>query len=186
VEVAERYVDGQGSQDEVAHAWERFNEAAESGALQGYPGLDAPEAIRSLVCYVDPASSLQLADEVAAGVGAVAAQSIPLGPPATWSDARTAAYRNAERGERAIQVTLLRDIFNNPFRPIGVNPACVTQAVLELTRTIYHDRAFDRLRILAHALEEAGCDNADILSHCRGPGEHVRGCWVVDLLTGRE
>jgi hypothetical protein len=39
--------------------------------------------------------------------------------------------------------------------------------------------------ILADALEEAGCDHADILTHCREPGEHVLGCWVVDLLTGR-
>jgi len=43
-----------------------------------------------------------------------------------------------------------------------------------------------RLAVLADALEEAGCDNADILAHCRGPGPHVRGCWVVDLLSGKE
>ena len=44
----------------------------------------------------------------------------------------------------------------------------------------------DRLAILADALEDAGCDNADILNHCRQPGEHVRGCWVVDLVLGKE
>ncbi len=47
------------------------------------------------------------------------------------------------------------------------------------------DRAFDRMPILADALQDAGCDNLNILNHCRQPGEHVRGCWVVDLLTGR-
>ena len=52
-------------------------------------------------------------------------------------------------------------------------------------RSIYDDRAFDRLPILADALEDAGCADAAILSHCRGPGEHVRGCWVVDLLLGK-
>ncbi len=52
--------------------------------------------------------------------------------------------------------------------------------------TIYTDRAFDRLPILADALEDAGCDNAEILAHCRGGGEHVRGCWVVDLILGKE
>ncbi len=46
-------------------------------------------------------------------------------------------------------------------------------------------RAFDRLPILADALEEAGCRDADILGHCREPGEHVRGCWVVDLVLGK-
>jgi hypothetical protein len=56
--------------------------------------------------------------------------------------------------------------------------------VVALARGIYDDRAFDRLAILADALQDAGCDNADVLGHCRGPGPHVRGCWVVDLLLG--
>jgi len=55
-----------------------------------------------------------------------------------------------------------------------------------LARTIYEDRAFDRLPILADALEETGCDNADVLNHLRGDGLHMRGCWVVDLVLGRE
>jgi hypothetical protein len=50
---------------------------------------------------------------------------------------------------------------------------------------IYGERAFDRLPILADALEEAGCDNPDVLTHCRQPGSHVRGCWAVDLILGR-
>ena len=54
-----------------------------------------------------------------------------------------------------------------------------------LANLIYDERAFDRLPILADALEDAGCDDADILRHCREPGEHVRGCWVVDLLLGK-
>ncbi len=48
------------------------------------------------------------------------------------------------------------------------------------------ERAFDRLPILADALEEAGCDHPDVLAHCRGPGPHARGCWVVDLVLGKE
>ncbi len=62
----------------------------------------------------------------------------------------------------------------------------VSSTVAALAQTIYADRAFDRLPILADALEEAGCDNADILTHCRGDGPHVRGCWVVDLILGKE
>jgi len=54
--------------------------------------------------------------------------------------------------------------------------------VIKLAQAIYDDRAFDRLPILADALEEAGCTNIDILEHCRVPGPHVCGCWVVDLL----
>jgi anti-anti-sigma regulatory factor len=58
--------------------------------------------------------------------------------------------------------------------------------VVKLAESIYQDRAFDRLPILADALEKAGCTNADILDHCRQSGQHVRGCWVVDLLLGKE
>jgi hypothetical protein len=57
--------------------------------------------------------------------------------------------------------------------------------VVKLAQAIYDDRAFDRLPILADALEDAGCHDAGILAHCRGPGPHVKGCWVVDLLLGK-
>lgn len=50
---------------------------------------------------------------------------------------------------------------------------------------IHDDRAFDRLPILADAFQDAGCENDDILAHCRGEGPHVRGCWVVDLVLGK-
>jgi hypothetical protein len=55
----------------------------------------------------------------------------------------------------------------------------------KLAQSIYDRRQFADLPILADALEDAGCDNADLLRHCREPGEHVRGCWVVDLLLGK-
>jgi hypothetical protein len=57
--------------------------------------------------------------------------------------------------------------------------------VLGVARAIYDERAFERMPILADALEDTGCDNADILEHCRQPGEHVRGCWVVDFILGK-
>jgi hypothetical protein len=88
--------------------------------------------------------------------------------------------------ERVSQCALLRDIFGNPFRPIALNPSWLTSTVLPLANGIYEEKAFDRMPILADALQDAGCDNEDILHHCRQPGEHVRGCWVVDLLTGRK
>jgi len=81
---------------------------------------------------------------------------------------------------------LLRDIIPHPCCLIGVDPVCQTGTVEALARAIYTDRTFDRLPILADALEDAGCNNADILSHCRGSGPHVLGCWVVDLLLGKE
>lgn len=57
--------------------------------------------------------------------------------------------------------------------------------VRKLARTIYETRRFQDMPILADALEEAGCTDADILHHCRQPGEHVGGCWVVDRLLGK-
>jgi hypothetical protein len=83
----------------------------------------------------------------------------------------------------------MRDIFGNPFAPATISSIWLTWndgTVRSVAQAIYDDRAFDRLPILADALEDAGCDNADILTHCRSGGEHVRGCWVVDLLLGKE
>ncbi|MBL8796949.1 MAG: hypothetical protein JNM56_23815 [Planctomycetia bacterium] len=79
----------------------------------------------------------------------------------------------------------MRCIFGNPFRRDTVNPAWFTSTVVSLAQAIYDERAFDRLPILADALEDAGCTNADMLKHSREPGEHVRGCWCVDLLLGK-
>ncbi|MBY0528517.1 MAG: hypothetical protein K2R98_34320 [Gemmataceae bacterium] len=80
---------------------------------------------------------------------------------------------------------MTRDIFVNPFRPVTLISSWLTPTVTRLGETIYAERTFDLLPILADALEDAGCSDADILNHCRQPGEHVRGCWVVDLLLGK-
>jgi hypothetical protein len=92
--------------------------------------------------------------------------------------------------------TLLRDILGNPFRPVTIDPALLTwrdATIPKLAQAAYDERELPsghldvkRLAILADALEEAGCTNEDVLSHLRGPGPHVRGCWVVDLLLGKE
>jgi hypothetical protein len=80
---------------------------------------------------------------------------------------------------------LIREVFGNPCRSVKVNSAWLTSTVLSLASASYDERAFDRLPILADALEDAGCDNADILNHCRRQGEHVRGCWAVDIVLGK-
>jgi len=81
--------------------------------------------------------------------------------------------------------TILRDIFGNPFRPIAIDPRWLTSTVVDLASAIYQEKAFDRMPILADALMDAGCDNEEIIAHCRGEGPHVRGCWAVDLLLGK-
>ena len=87
--------------------------------------------------------------------------------------------------EQAAQADLLRDIVI-PFCHVVLNPSWLTSTVRTLAEGIYQDRAFDRMPILADALQDAGCDSDDILIHCRGTGPHVRGCWVVDLVLGKE
>jgi hypothetical protein len=79
---------------------------------------------------------------------------------------------------------LFREVYGTPFRPVRLNRKWLTPTVIGLADAMTADGAFDRLPILADALEEAGCDDADILGHARGPGPHVRGCWVVDLVRG--
>src|SRR5262249_8541137 len=99
------------------------------------------------------------------------------------------ALLNAGKTERRSEVgpwqaALLRDIFGNPFRPVAIDRTIHRPdgTVALFAEAVYDDRTFDRLPILADALEEAGCTDAAILEHCRGPGPHVRGCWVVDLV----
>jgi hypothetical protein len=91
---------------------------------------------------------------------------------------------------RQSQAAFLRDIFGPlPFRPLPqLNPAWLAWeggTVPKLAGSIYEERAFDRLPVLADALEEAGCTEAGLLTHLRGPGPHVRGCWALDLILGR-
>jgi hypothetical protein len=92
------------------------------------------------------------------------------------------------REEHAYQAVTLRDLFGNPFRPTAAKPAWLTWnsgTVTKLARDLYDARAFDRLPLLADALEDAGCSDAEILGHLRSPGPHVRGCWAVDLVLGK-
>ena len=84
--------------------------------------------------------------------------------------------------EIAAQSHLLRHLTGDLFRSVTLDPAWRTATLTQLAEAIYQERAFDRLPVIADALEDAGCTDATILNHCRQAGEHVRGCWVVDLL----
>jgi hypothetical protein len=97
---------------------------------------------------------------------------------------------------KAVQAALLREVVHAPFRAIHSRASWRSWnygTVPALARAIYDDRDLPsghldhhRLAVLADALEDAGCSDQDILVHCRGPGPHVRGCWVIDLLLGKE
>jgi hypothetical protein len=88
--------------------------------------------------------------------------------------------------EWVAQAAIFKDIFGNPFRPAAFAEAWRSESAVALARTAYDTRNFSLLPILADALEEAGCDHPEVLGHCRGPGPHVRGCWVVDGVLGKQ
>lgn len=98
---------------------------------------------------------------------------------------RRAATSLAESALAREQAGLFRDIFGNPFRPVAFDPGWRTSTVAALAEQMYGSRDFPPMPILADALQDAGCDNEDVLAHCRGAGPHVRGCWGVDLLLGK-
>ncbi|QJW94507.1 hypothetical protein [Frigoriglobus tundricola] len=113
----------------------------------------------------------------------------------TWGAARAWQYTckpaltplrgNKPAAEKAHLAHITRCIFGNPFRPVPFAPSWRTSDAIALARGAYADRAFDRLPILADALQDAGCNDEDILNHCRDTKtSHARGCWVVDHVLG--
>jgi hypothetical protein len=170
VEVAERFADGQATVQELDAA---HDAAGEVLARATEPDADRGEQVLAQAAtYVSHPSAHKAA--LAARTGLV-------------ENLRVVDTEGA--GDLRSQCTILRDVLGNPFRP---TPA-ITSAILswndgsipKLAQVIYDDRRFDHLPLLADALETAGCTDLDILAHCREPGEHWRGCWVVDSLLGR-
>ena len=102
--------------------------------------------------------------------------------------ARRARAKGEAAAEEATQASLVREGFGNPFCQVTLDPSWLvwnSGTIPKLAQSIYDDRAFERLPILADALEEAGCTDPAILDHCRNQAEHARGCWVVDLILAK-
>jgi hypothetical protein len=174
-EVAERYADGRASPTE----------------LDGL--LSAPGDDEMVGCYADGPDAARAARATAYRAGYCARYMNPqkFARLARWLNALDGPRwflesRTAQNREQTAQCGLLRDIFGDPFRLAAVDPRWLASDVVAVARAVYDDRAFDRLPILADALQDAGCDDDDVLAHCRRPGEHVRGCWVVDRVLGQE
>ena len=182
VEVAEQFAEGVVSRKVMGEARQAALDAerdaktlwaAESHPDSGasYVGVTAAGAAESVGFFrpIVAAASMQSACE-AAGAG---------------------SRSNTKRRQKhaAAMANLLRCIIGNPFRPVKLAKSWLAWnngAAGQLAQTIYDGRQFDRLPDLADVLEEAGCTNSDILSHCRVRGEHARGCWVLDLVLGRK
>jgi hypothetical protein len=109
---------------------------------------------------------------------------------------RVAMRMSVSRTERAAQADLLRDIFG-PFCPLPPLPAFLLVwedgLIPQMATGIYDNRLLpsghldqDRLAVLADALLDAGCDDAELLAHLRSPGPHVKGCAAVDAILGQQ
>jgi hypothetical protein len=180
IEFAEGYVEGKSNLREMKVVRKAAEQAARAAQKKFMQSVASQAAALAALCATGPvqdkAVQLEAADRLCAEC---AANALVL-------QAGSEAHRPAEI---AVQCHWIRDIFANRFRPVTFDPAWVqwnAGTVRKMAQAIYDDRAFDRLPILADALEDAGCDNRDVLDHCRAGGEHVRGCWVVDLLLGNE
>lgn len=162
VGVAERYAEGLAGEEELHEATDNLEIVAPRG--EPYPNGPAYFA------------TWDHAPDAAKSAGWAADEMI-----------RHALGEELAQKERLAQVASLHCIFGPlAFRSLALDPAWRTFTVTQLAEAIYQERAFDRLPILADALEEAGCTQRDILNHCRQPGVHVRGCFVVDLVVGKE
>jgi hypothetical protein len=180
VEVAEDYADQACSSERLKRDWDAEGVTAVGHAIDGATATDArwgaDWAARNAVQAVAE-SRLRIPGPPNSG---------EKGEIRAWLRSRKEREQSIEHSERTIQTARLRDIFGNPFRPATFDPSWRTINVVGLAQTIYDERAFDKMPELGDALERAGCRNVAILSHCREPGEHVRGCWVVDVVLGKE
>ena len=98
---------------------------------------------------------------------------------------RIVDWSSGKQEQLLFQVNILLDIFGNIFHPVNFEPRCGTSDVLDQARVIYEEHAFERLPILGDALVDAGCENEELLAHCRNGRLHFRGCWVVDSILGK-
>lgn len=180
VEIAEHYADGRVGEGEMESAYDRARDVSVDRLLSCHPSSESDRPRLENAWILAQAAQRACSPSVMLPL-------LELSRELLIRAANLGSEHEAQ--EKAAQCTFIRDIFVNPFYPpLPVDSSCLAWndgVIPKLAQAIYDDRAFDRLPILADALEEAGCTNADILNHCRQPGEHVRGCWVVDLLLGK-
>jgi hypothetical protein len=102
-----------------------------------------------------------------------------------WRDPEVSQYAAIQETER--QLLIIRDILGDPLQLTPVDPPWLSETAVLIARGMYETQDFFPMPILADALQDAGCDSDDVLSHCRDARQvHVRGCWVVDLVLGKE
>jgi hypothetical protein len=176
--IGERYADGQATKKQLSAA-----------ALCSGSGEEAAYAF--IACAGSAEDLMEVPDSAVNAAGELACLEAKGRPSRNRESVQRAAVR-AEKDEKAAQVGLLREIVANPFYKLSLDLDPRTPTVLTLAQAAYEQRTLpagtldpDRLGVLADALEDAGCTEAAILEHLRGPGPHYRGCWALDLVLNR-
>ena len=164
LEVCERYIEGLASASELA--------AAETASNEAFIEFDDRDGWETAASAINAACT---------------AEDVPLLAGQAAREAALLVEPTRRRTESKWQSRARRDLFGPlPFRAVTLDPVWLTTTVLALAQQMYESRDFSAMPILADALQDAGCASEEVLSHCRGPGPHVRGCWVVDLVLGKE
>jgi hypothetical protein len=194
IEVAEQFADGNATQQALLNAGSSVHAAAD---FYETATMDTAECCGEAAAYCLTKSDQEsLLYSIRCASRAVELEALST----AWSSAVDlgesqaaetvlAVAKAAKSRELGAQTNVARDIFGPLlFCPVTIHSSVRTWndgTVVKLAQAIYDERAFDRLPVLADALEDALCEDAEILAHCRQPGEHVRCCWVVDLLLGK-
>jgi hypothetical protein len=200
VEVAERFADGLATPQELGEAGRKAHELA--GLIRSaHFQLSQEQYLGSDEAAEEGGGEEARPDRP--GVAWREGAAVQAASWAAWSKMTEAQAQHGLRAaqqaapgpvrEGAHQARIIQEVSGNPFRPLAVDAGWQTPTIIALAQAAYDDRTLPagtldnaRLSVLADALEEAGCNNAGILNHLRQPGEHVRGCWVVDLLLRKE
>jgi hypothetical protein len=190
LDTVEAYADGEATSDELFKAYE-------AGEINTSKLPAANAAAAQCICFLPDDCKVDrgvdFVSDAAGYLGAVAAgvlapdEGLGMPPMAVWQEP---AFQDAKRAHEKKLCALIRDIFGNPYRKPPVLDrswlAWNGGTIPKLAQTMYASKRFHDLPILGDALEEAGCTDEAVLAHCRGPGPHVRGCWVVDWILEKE
>src|SRR5581483_8581423 len=158
IEVAERFADQQAKQSELDAAHRAVREAHAEMATSEYSRAAAKAAQTARRCLAQSIDTL-------------------------WDDWQ----------ENASEADIVRDLIGIPFRRVVLAPFWLTSAVKAMAQGAYDERSLPsgrldnwRLAVVADALDDAGCDDVDLLAHLRSHGAHYRGCWALDVILNKE
>jgi hypothetical protein len=170
--VEERWAEGRASEEEVREATEVARQALRD--MSGGQGM-----------MLWDMSAGQLATHAVAGI--FLTEGMGVSHSGAWALWKAGAIESWQGGD---YIKLLHDIVGNPFRPSPPLPAAVLAwndaTVPRIAEAIYGEYAFGRLPVLADALLDAGCEDEELIGHCRSDLPHVRGCWAIDLILGKQ